>query len=127
MACIEHVALFAADPHALKDFYADAFGLRVVLDNSKASPPGYFLADDAGVAVELIGRPEGVPGADTRWICHIAFIVEDVAAARTDLEARGVVFEQETAVDNEAMTTAFFRDPEGNRLQIVSRPRPLVS
>ncbi|MEW4570847.1 VOC family protein [Tautonia sp. JC769] len=127
MARIEHVALFAADPHALKDFYVEAFGLRVILDNSKATPPGYFLADDAGVAVELIGRPAGVPAVDTRHVCHIAFIVDDVAASRADLEARGVTFENDTAVDNETMTTAFFRDPEGNRLQIVKRPRPLVS
>ena len=127
MARIEHVALFAQDPHKLKDFYVDAFGLRVVLDNSQANPPGYFLADDAGVAVELIGRPAGVEAADTRYLCHIAFIVDDVAASRAALEARGLVFEEDTVVDNETMTTAFFRDPEGNRLQIVKRPRPLVS
>ncbi|RUL87616.1 VOC family protein [Tautonia sociabilis] len=127
MARIEHVALFAADPHALKEFYIDAFGLRLVLDNSKATPPGYFLADDAGVAVELIGRPEGIEAGDTRYMCHIAFLVDDVAASRAELEAKGVVFEQDTAVDNESMTTAFFRDPEGNRLQIIKRPKPLVS
>lgn len=127
MARIEHVALFAADPHALKDFYVEAFGLRVVLDNSKATPPGYFLADDAGVAVELIGRPAEVSAVDTRWVCHIAFIVDDIAASRAALEARGLTFETDTVVENESMSTAFFRDPEGNRLQIVKRPRPLVS
>jgi glyoxylase I family protein len=127
MARIEHVALFAADPHSLKDFYVEAFGLRVVLDNSKATPPGYFLADDAGVSVELIGRPDGVTAGDTRWMCHIAFIVADVAASRAELEAKGIVFEEDTAVDNETMTTAFFRDPEGNRLQIIKRSKPLVS
>ncbi|WP_169975045.1 VOC family protein [Tautonia rosea] len=127
MARIEHVALFAADPHALKDFYVEAFGLRVILDNSKASPPGYFLADDAGMAVELIGRLAEIPAVDTRHVCHIAFIVDDVAASRADLEARGLTFEEDTAIANDSMTTAFFRDPEGNRLQIVKRPRPLVS
>ena len=126
MARIEHVALFAADPHALKDFYVEALGLRVVLDNSAATPPGYFLADDAGMAVELIGRPDGMTPVDTRHVCHIAFFVDDVAAARLDLEGRGLAFEDETAVANASMTTAFFRDPEGNRLQLVHRPRPLV-
>ena len=126
MARIEHVALFAADPLALKDFYVDAFGLRVVLDNSGATPPGYFLADDAGLAVELIGRPSGMATVDTRHVCHIAFLVDDVNTARRDLERRGLHFEDDTAVSNDAMTTAFFRDPEGNRLQIVHRPRPLV-
>ena len=127
MARIEHAALFASDPHTLKDFYVDALGLRVVLDNGKADPPGYFLADEAGVAIELIGRPATVGPVDTRYVCHVAFLVDDVAATRKALEARGVRFEPETAVETEAMTTAFFRDPEGNRLQIVRRSRPLGS
>jgi glyoxylase I family protein len=127
MARIEHIALFAADVQKLKTFYVEAFGLRVVLDNSGATPPGYFLADDSGMAIELIGRPEDVPPVNTRHVVHIAFIVEDVSAARSELEARGVVFETDSAVDNESMKTLFFNDPEGNRLQIVSRSQPLVS
>lgn len=127
MARIEHIALFAADVHRLKSFYVEAFGLRVILDNSASSPPGYFLADDSGMALELIGRPTDVPPVDTRHVVHIAFIVDDVAASQSELEARGLVFEEESAVDNASMTTRFFRDPEGNRLQIVKRPRPLVS
>jgi len=125
MARIEHVALFATDPSALKDFYVGALGLRVVLDNGRGSPPGYFLADDAGVALEIIGRPPGVEAVDQRYSSHIAFTVEDVAASRSNLERLGLRFEADTAVDDEAMTTAFCRDPEGNRIQIVRRRRPL--
>ncbi|WP_435010258.1 VOC family protein [Tundrisphaera lichenicola] len=125
MSRIEHVAIFAADPAALKDFYEEVFGLRVILDNGRGTPPGYFLADNAGFAVEIIGRPEGSPVVDQRYSSHIAFLVEDVLATRSELEARGLVFENETFVDNDSMTTAFFRDPEGNRLQIVRRKKPL--
>ncbi|WP_435019041.1 VOC family protein [Tundrisphaera sp. TA3] len=126
MAKIEHFALFAADPGALKDFYVAALGLRVAVDNSGATPPGYFLADDHGMALEIIGRPAGVPGADTRYICHVAFVVEDFAPAKAALEKVGMVFETDSVVDNATMTTAFFRDPEGNRVQIVRRPAPLL-
>jgi glyoxylase I family protein len=59
MARIEHAAIFAEDPSRLKDFYIRAFGLRVVLDNGQGSPPGYFLGDDHGTALEIIGRPAG--------------------------------------------------------------------
>ena len=99
--------------------------LRVVVDNSQAQPPGYFLADEAGMALEIIGRPAGMAGVDTRHVCHTAFLVADLATARTALEHRGVTFEPETVVDTDAMKTAFFRDPEGNRCQIVWRARPL--
>ena len=126
-ARIEHFALYAEDPASLKNFYVATFGLRVVVDNSKASPPGYFLADEGGVALEIIARPDGAEGVNQRYVCHLALLVEDVAAMQSKLKAAGLAFETDTVVDNEAMTTCFFRDPAGNRVQIVARPRPLGS
>jgi len=122
---IEHFALFAEDPAALRDFYVATFGLRVVVDNGSATPPGYFLADDGGTALEIIGRPAGAEAVNQRYVCHLAILVEDVAAMRSRLEAAGLEFEGDSAVANDAMTTCFFRDPEGNRIQIVTRGRPL--
>jgi glyoxylase I family protein len=127
MPTIEHFAIYAADAPTLKDFYVEALGLRVILDNSGGDPPGYFLADDRGVALEIIGRPSGEAGVNQRWVCHMAFWVDDYAQVRSALEGRGVVFETETAVDGPEFQTAFFNDPEGNRLQIVRRARPLGS
>jgi glyoxylase I family protein len=51
MSKIEHFAVYADDPTALKDFYVRTFGLRVIVE-SGGDPPGYFLADDAGMAIE---------------------------------------------------------------------------
>jgi glyoxylase I family protein len=127
MPTIEHFAIYAADAPALKDFYVEALGLRVILDNSGGDPPGYFLADDRGGALEIIGRPPGEAGANQRWVCHLAFRVDDYAEARRALERRGLVFEAGTAIDGPEIQTAFFNDPEGNRLQIVRRARPLSS
>ena len=127
MSRIEHFAVYAADAPALKDFYVEALGLRVAVDNGAASPPGYFLADDAGGAVEIIGRPPGESGVNQRWVCHLAFWVDDYAGSRAALERRGMVFEAETAVETPEFRTAFFNDPEGNRLQIVWRASPLGS
>ena len=126
MSTIEHVAIYAADAPALKDFYAGAFGLKVVVE-SGGDPPGFFLADDRGMALEVIGRPSGQSGANQRWVCHLAFWVDDFAAAAAALRARGVTFEADTLVDNDAVKTAFFHDPEGNRLQIVWRRNRLGS
>jgi glyoxylase I family protein len=125
MARIEHAAIFAEDPSSLKDFYLRAFDLKVVLDNGAGSPPGYFLGDDHGTFLEIIGRPESVGNVNQRHVCHVAFVVDDVPATRAELERMGLVFEVETAVDNDSMTTAFCNDPAGNRIQIVRRKRPL--
>jgi glyoxylase I family protein len=126
MSSIEHFAVYADDPTALKEFYVDVFGLRVIVE-SRGDPPGYFLADDRGMALEVLGRSPGSPDVNQRWVCHLAFWVEDVAGKRAELERRGFVFEPETLVDNDEMKTAFFQDPGGNRCQIVWRRRPLGS
>jgi glyoxylase I family protein len=97
-----------------------------VIVESDGHPPGYFLADDAVMALEIIARPRGEPAVNQRWVCHLAFQVDEVSATRAALEARGIVFETETTVDSDTMRTAFFNDPEGNRCQIVWRNPPLV-
>jgi glyoxylase I family protein len=127
VARMEHFALFAEDAKALKDFYVDVMGLRLVLDNGAGTPPGYFLADDSGTALEIIGRPAGVDSADPRYLCHVAFTVADVDLERRRLESLGRIFEPDAVVDTATMKTAFFRDPDGNRCQIVWRSRPLAT
>jgi len=124
MARLEHVALYAANSSALKDFYVDALGMTIALE-SGGDPPGYFLADDQGMALEIIGRPATATAVNQRWVCHVAFWVDDLAAKRVELESRGVTFETETAVDNDSVKTAFFNDPEGNRCQIIWRRKRL--
>ena len=125
MARIEHFALFADDLEGLRLFYTEALGLRVVVDNSRAPVAGYFLADDGGSVLEIIARPAGTPSFSTRYQCHAAFLVADYRAAKSQLEAGGAQFETETEVNTDDLKTGFFDDPQGNRLQIVWRARPL--
>ena len=124
MSKLEHFAIYADDPTALKDFYVGALDLHVIVE-SGGNPPGYFLADDQGMAIEILGRPPGSPSVNPRWVCHLALWVDDVPAKRAELEHLGIVFETETLVDTAEMKTAFFQDPGGNRCQIVWRRRPL--
>jgi glyoxylase I family protein len=124
MSQIEHFAIYADDPTALKDFYVGNFGLRVVFEGG-GSLPAYFLADDHGMAIEVLGRPAGNSGGNQRWVCHLALWVDDVAGKKAELEGLGLVFETETLVDNDELKTAFFTDPGGNRSQIVWRKKRL--
>jgi glyoxylase I family protein len=124
MCRIEHFAVYADDPTALKDFYVKAFELKVIVE-SGGDPPGYFLADDIDMAIEVLGRPSGSTEVNQRWVCHLAFWVDDVLAKRAELEQLGLVFEADTFVNIDEMKTAFFKDPGGNRCQIVWRRREL--
>jgi glyoxylase I family protein len=124
MSRLEHFAIYAADPTELKDFYLRNFGLHVIVATG-GDPPAYFLADDHGMAMEVLSRPAGSSSVNQRWVCHLALAVDDVPAKRAELEGLGIVFEIETLIDNDEMKTAFFTDPGGNRAQIVWRKRRL--
>jgi|SRR5688500_15276625 catechol 2,3-dioxygenase-like lactoylglutathione lyase family enzyme len=54
---------------------------------------------------------------------HLALHVEDIEAARKELEARGVEFYGET-LDTGVCHMAFFSDPDGNDLMLHHRYAP---
>jgi catechol 2,3-dioxygenase-like lactoylglutathione lyase family enzyme len=54
---------------------------------------------------------------------HLALHVDDVAAARAELEAKGVEFLGDT-FDTGVCHMAFFNDPDGNDLMLHSRYKP---
>jgi glyoxylase I family protein len=120
MTRVEHFAVYAENPAALKEFYVSALGLRVIVENA-GPPPAYFLADDHGMAIEVLARPEGETNVNQRWICHFAFWVDDFVTRRDQIKSLGIVFEDDTLVENDDLKTAFFKDPAGNRCQIVWR------
>jgi glyoxylase I family protein len=124
MSRIEHFAIYAENPTSLAEFFVKALGLRVIVENA-GPPPAYFLADDHGMAVEVLARPEGETAANQRWICHLAFWVDDFITTRDQLASIGIVFEDETLVETDDIKTAFFKDPAGNRCQIVWRRKQL--
>ena len=68
--------------------------------------------DAAAVGREF--KPSGHP---------IAFHVDDVEAARADLESQGVEFLAET-IDSGVCHMAFFSDPDGNALMFHNRYAP---
>ena len=124
MARIEHFAVYSDDPTALKDFYVQTFGLQVIVE-SGGDPPGYFLADDQGMAIEVLGRPR-----DLRKSTSAGFVTwrsGSKTSSRKKSISSGSVSRSRPRPwsNNDQMKTAFFKDPGGNRCQIVWRRREL--
>ena len=100
-------------------FYADVLGLERSKRWGKM-PAGEFengtvtLAVMQSDAFGLEFSPHGHP---------IAFQVDDVAAAREALEAKGVVFAPDS-IDSGVCHMAYFRDPDGNALMLHQRYAP---
>jgi catechol 2,3-dioxygenase-like lactoylglutathione lyase family enzyme len=117
---VDFVSVLTQDIARAKQFYAETLGLpietegehdmeftlgQVTLDVFNPTSAGQEFAPS-------IGGPAG-----------IAIRVPDVAAARAELEAKGVHFDGDI-VDTGVCHFAFFKDPDGNQLMLHRRYAP---
>lgn len=116
---VDFATVFVKDYPAAVEFYGKTLGLNHSVDYVKI-PGGEFetgnltlqILDAAAIGREF--QPSGHP---------IAFHVEDVEAARTELESKGVKFLAET-MDSGVCHMAHFADPDGNALMLHHRYAP---
>jgi glyoxylase I family protein len=123
---VDHVAIAAKDPRRLSDWYCEVLGLRVLFDNGK-EPPTTLVGGDMGAVIEIMpdnGAAAYLHQPYDPGIRHIALRVRDFEAAHAALVAKveGLTAPGPAAGGGQI---AFFHDPEGNLLQIVSRDREL--
>jgi catechol 2,3-dioxygenase-like lactoylglutathione lyase family enzyme len=113
---LDFVAIPSRDADRAAQFYGEVLGLR---RDERARYE--FWADGTCLG---IWEPEkvGMPFAPQRN-GHLALHVEDVEAARRELEGKGVEFDGET-FDTGVCHMAFFRDPDGNDLMLHRRYAP---
>jgi catechol 2,3-dioxygenase-like lactoylglutathione lyase family enzyme len=113
---LDFIAVPSQDAEALRTFYGETLGLR---PDPKARFE--FWAGETCLALwepARIGRPF-TPQTNG----HLALGVDDVPAARAELEAKGVVFQGET-LDTGVCHMAMFSDPDGNDLMLHHRYSP---
>lgn len=115
---LDFVAIPSQDAERSRAFYIDTLGLR---PDAKARYE--FWIDDTCFG---IWEPAKVGGTFApQKNAHLALAVDDVAAARAELEAKGIEFLGDT-FDTGVCHMAFFTDPDGNDLMLHHRysPRP---
>ena len=123
---IEHVAILAADPLILTQWYCDTLDFKIL--TAKDAKGQYFINLPEGGVLEILPandkeRPH--QELDDVGIRHIAFTVDDYEAAANSLEDKGVTFLSPHPEVTGRHRINFFHDPEGNILQLVWRPKPL--
>jgi catechol 2,3-dioxygenase-like lactoylglutathione lyase family enzyme len=114
----DFVSVPVTDMERAKTFYRDTLGLTPV---DERGFPEYQLGENISVYLldmEAIGSTFSAPHT-----ASIALRVPDVAAARRELEAKGVAFEGET-FDTGVCHMAHFKDPDGNVLMLHRRYAP---
>src|SRR3954453_8002522 len=114
---LDFVAVPSRDAERSRAFYVDTLGLRPD-DHSR-------FEVWAGGTCFGIYEPEtfGMGFAGSK-AAHPALHVDDVKAARAELESRGIAFMGDV-MDTGVCHMAFFADPDGNNLMLHSRYAPV--
>ena len=112
----DFVSLPVQDMERAKAFYRDTLGME-----STNWEAGFPEIETGNVTLYLVD-PKALGMEFAPHTAHIALRVKDGAAARRELEQRGVQFagEHDTGVCN----MAFFHDSEGNSLMLHRRYAP---
>lgn len=116
---VDFVFVPTHDLEAAVDFYGTTIGLvrSVYLKDS------HFAEFETGNLTLSIADAEAMGLKHQQNHNAIALHVDDVAAARSMLQERGVSFDGDT-LDTGVCHMAFFRDPDGNALMLHHRYAP---
>jgi glyoxylase I family protein len=121
-----HVAVICADYGRSKHFYTRVLGLEVVAEAYRGGRDSYKLdlRLPDGTQVELFSFPAPPPRPSYPEACglrHLAFAVEDLAAAVAHLTAHGVAVEPVRVDEFTGKRFTFFADPDGLPLELYER------
>lgn len=120
---IHHVAIICTDYTVSKNFYVNILGLEIVQEVYRAERKSYKLdlSVNGYYQIELFSfenPPERRSGPEAAGLRHLAFEVDDVAAAAAKLNAKGVKTEDLRIDEYTGKAFTFFSDPDGLPLEI---------
>ena len=120
----EHLGLPATSPTALKDWYVNTLGAKLVFENGQ-TPPAYFVSLGGALMLEIYQAESATAETGKNSVAgwrHLALQVESIEQARAELEQKGVKFMEQVKPAGGGGRVLFFRDPEQNLLHFVERP-----
>ena len=107
---LDFIGVPSTDAERSRKFYIETLGLRP----DEKTETEFWVGDTCFA----IWEPEKMGMSFTpQKGAHIALHVDDIEAARIELEEKGVVFMGET-IENPACYMALFADPDGNDLML---------
>ena len=111
---VDFVSVLTQDLQRAKRFYVETLGLEVETEGDsdlelRCGQVTLDVFDPSSIGQPFAPSPAG-----------IALRVDDVDAARAELESKGVVFDGDTIVTG-VCKQAWFKDPDGNALMIHRR------
>ena len=118
-----HVAVICSNYETSKDFYINKLGFNVISEIYRESRESWKLdlALPNGDRIELFSFPKPPSRPTQPEACglrHLSFEVDDVAAIKSQLEAKGISVEDIRIDADTGKRFAFFKDPDGLPLEV---------
>lgn len=120
---IHHIAIIASDYKKSKHFYTEILGLEPLNEVYRKERDSYMLdlALNGEYIIELFSfpnPPERPTYPEARGLRHLAFAVNDVAAAVKELASKGVKTTEVQLDEDTGKHMAFFFDPDELPLEL---------
>jgi glyoxylase I family protein len=120
---VHHIAIICSDYARSKRFYTQVLGLRVLAEAYREARESWKLdlALPDGTRLELFSFPSPPPRPSYPEACglrHLAFEVDDVAAAAESLQGQGVEVEPLRIDEFTGRRFTFFADPDGLPIEL---------
>ncbi len=114
---VHHIAIIASDYQKSKHFYTETLGLQIIREVYREARDSYKLdlAIGENYVIELFSFPNPPARPSRPEACglrHLAFEVEDVAAAKQNLESKGIEVEDIRIDEFTGKKFTFFADPD---------------
>jgi glyoxylase I family protein len=123
---IHHVAIICSDYTVSKHFYTHILGLQVIGEYYREERQSYKLdlrLNDQYI-IELFSFPKPPPRVSRPEACglrHLAFVVDDIAAAVHHLRENGITTEAIRTDEYTGKRFTFFADPDDLPLELYER------
>jgi glyoxylase I family protein len=120
---VHHIAIIVGDYEVSKRFYTEILGFTIIKETYRVDRKSYKLdlAIDGLYQVELFSFPENRERAsypESKGLRHLAFAVENVEAAASELRANGVEVQGVRTDEITNKQFCFFYDPNGQPLEL---------
>lgn len=120
---IHHVAIICSDYEKSKKFYVDVLGFSIIQETFRSHRNSYKL--DLKVSeseqIELFSfpnPPQRVSSPEACGLRHLAFEVDDIHEAISQLQAKGISVEEIRIDEITGKKFTFFKDPDDLPLEL---------
>lgn len=120
---VHHIAIICSDYQVSKKFYTETLGLSIIAEHYRKERQSWKLdlALNNIYSIELFSfadPPARLSGPEARGLRHLAFAVENIGQAISELNKKGIKTEPERVDEFTGKRFTFFSDPDGLPLEL---------